>query len=139
MKQTLLQEKYPVYTLEVMKDETPYQDVDAIIDYLKDCVDQHPIANHICIFDHYAHTRALPNGEIAESIQAAKHIVFCFGTHLPNPQVMAVRPRSIGVVDEGHRFVISFLEAPMPLANNAMEAWVRALVNARETVPETPA
>jgi hypothetical protein len=132
MKQTLLQEKYPVYTLEVMKDETRYPDIDAIIDYLHNCVDEHPKAQFISTFDHYQHTSKLPGGEIAENIQAAKHLIFCFGTHLPNPQVMAVRPRSIGVVDEGHRFVVSFLEAPMPLANNAMEAWVRALVNADE-------
>jgi len=61
-------------------------------------------------------------------------IVFCFGTHLPNAQVMAVRPRSIGVVDQGDRFVISFLEAPMPLANNAMDAWVKAIADQRESV-----
>lgn len=71
---------------------------------------------------------ALPRGEIAEDILAAQHIVFCFGTHLPNAHVMAVRPRSIGVVEKADCFVISFLEAPMPLANNAMEAWVKAIV-----------
>ena len=129
MKQTLLQEKYPVYTLEVSKSETRYPDVDAIIDYLRDCVETHDIAALIGEFDHYAHTKALPMGEIAEEIQAAKHLVFCFGTKLPNAQVMAVRPRSIGVADLGDRFVLSFLEAPMPLANDAMEGWVKALVN----------
>jgi hypothetical protein len=128
MKQTLLQEKYPVYTLEVKKGESRYQSVDDIMDYLKTCVDQHPIARHIATFDHYDHTTAMPEGQIAADISAAKHIVFCFGTHLPNPQVMAVRPRSIGVVEQPDQFVVSFLEAPMPLANNAMEAWVRALV-----------
>ena len=45
---------------------------------------------------------------------------------------MAVRPRSIGVVDQGDRFVISFLEAPMRLANNAMDAWVKAIADKRE-------
>ncbi|KAA6185802.1 hypothetical protein F2Q65_07310 [Thiohalocapsa marina] len=129
MKQTLLQEKYPVYTLEVMKTETSHPDVDSILAYLRDCVEQHPVSRMIAEFDHYAHTSALPQGEIAPDIQAAKHIVFCFGTHLPNAQVMAVRPRSIGVVDQGDRFIISFLEAPMPLANNAMEGWVKALVD----------
>lgn len=129
MKQTLLQEKYPVYTLEAKKNETPYKDVDDIIGYLKTCVEDHPKARFISTFDHYRHTSEMPGGEIADGISAAKHIVFCFGTHLPNPQVMAVRPRSIGVVDQGDKFVVSFLEAPMPLANNAMEAWVRALVD----------
>ncbi|MGB5733993.1 MAG: DUF6858 family protein [Thiohalocapsa sp.] len=132
MKQTLLQEKYPVYTLEVAKSETSYSDVDGIIRYLHGCVDDHEISRFIAEFDHHAHTSALPQGEIAEGIVAAKHIVFCFGTHLPNAHVMAVRPRSIGVVEQGDRFVISFLEAPMPLANNAMEAWVKAIVDKRE-------
>jgi hypothetical protein len=128
MKQTLLQEKYPVYTLEVPKAESRCADVDAIIGHLRDCVEGHKVARMIGEFDHFTHTRGLPQGEIAPGILAAKHIVFCFGTHLPNPQVMAVRPRSIGVADMGDRFVISFLEAPMPLANNAMETWVRAIV-----------
>ncbi|MBK1648395.1 DUF6858 family protein [Rhabdochromatium marinum] len=133
MKQTLLQEKYPVYTLEAKKSEIRYQNVDDIIDYLKSCVDEHPKACFISTFDHYQHTRAMSGGEIADNIRAAKHILFCFGTHLPNPQVMAVRPRSIGVVDQGDRFVLSFLEAPMPLANNAMETWVRALIETADT------
>lgn len=132
MKQTLLQEKYPVYTLETPKNETIYKSVDDIIDYLKSCVDEHPKARFISVFDHYQHTSDMPDGEIAENIKAAKHIVFCFGTHLPNPHVMAVRPRSIGVVEQGDEFVVSFLEAPMPLANNAMESWVRALVSTNQ-------
>lgn len=129
MKQTLLQEKYPVYTLEVQKSETSHPDVDSIIGYLRRCIDEHPIARFIAEFDHLGHTRGLAEGHVADDIAEAKHVVFCFGTHLPNPQVMAVRPRSIGVVEQGERFVISFLEAPMALANNAMESWVRALVD----------
>jgi hypothetical protein len=132
VKQTLLQEKYPVYTLEVNKSETSYPDVDSIIAYLRRCIDEHSIARFIAEFDHLEHTRALPEGHIADDIEQAKHVVFCFGTHLPNPHVMAVRPRSIGVVDQGDRFVVSFLEAPMALANNAMESWVRALVDTAE-------
>jgi hypothetical protein len=40
---------------------------------------------------------------------------------------MAVRPRSIGVTEYADRFVINFLEPPMPPATEAMEAWVRGL------------
>jgi hypothetical protein len=47
---------------------------------------------------------------------------------------MAVRPRSNGVVEQTDRFVISFLEAPMPLANNVMEAWVKAIVRPQADV-----
>jgi len=133
MKQTLLQDKYPVYTLEVPKAESRFEDVDAILGHLRECVEGHKVARMIGEFDHHAHTSNLPEGDIAGDIRAAKHIVFCFGTHLPNPEVMAVRPRSIGVADLGDRFVISFLEAPMPLANNAMTAWVRAIVSEQVT------
>jgi hypothetical protein len=41
--------------------------------------------------------------------------------------VLAVRPRAIGVADMGDRFVLSFMEAPMQPANEAMEAWVKGL------------
>jgi hypothetical protein len=129
MKQTLLQEKYPVYTLELSKSETKYQNCDEIIAFFKACVDEHNVACYIAEFDHYAHTTALVEGEIEEGIIAAKNIVFCFGIKLPKAEMMAVRPRSIGVVEYEDRFVISFLEAPMPIANQAMESWAKALVD----------
>lgn len=129
MKNTLLNETYPVFSLELGKDETRLSSVDAIIDYLTVKVGEHPVAQFIAVFDHYAHTRSLPEGEIAPAITAAKNLVFCFGTKLPSPQVMAVRPRSIGVADIGDRFVITFMEAPMPPANQAMESWVLSLRN----------
>jgi hypothetical protein len=128
MKQTMLQEKYPVYTLDVSKDECRFNTVDEIVDYLKSRIEEHPAARFIAEFDHYAHTQALPNGEIAEDIRAAKNVVFCFGIQLPNPQVMAVRPRSIGVAELAGHFVLTFLEAPMKPANEAMEAWARGIV-----------
>ena len=60
----------------------------------------------------------------------AVDIVFCFGFAIPNPLVLAVRPRAIGIADLGERFVISFMEAPMVLANQAMRAWVMDLKDA---------
>ena len=63
-------------------------------------------------------------------IKAAMNVVFCFGHALPNPQVLAVRPRSIGIADLGSHFVISFMDAPMKPANDAMQAWALALRNA---------
>ena len=130
MKQTVLMEKYPVFELELPKSETTFQSVDAIIAHLKEKIDAHPVAAFIGIFDHYAHTKGLPEGQVAENIKDAKLIVFCFGTALPNPHVMAVRPRSIGVADLGDKFVINFMEPPMPIATQAMEAWVKGLRNA---------
>jgi len=127
MKQTLLQEKYPVYTLVLNKAECAYTSVDEIIAYLRERIEAHPVARYIATFDHYAHTRSLPDGVVDDEILAAQNIVFCFGLALPDPQVLAVRPRSIGVAERADDFVITFMEAPMPLANSAMEEWAKSL------------
>jgi hypothetical protein len=128
MKQSLLQEKYPVYTLELKKNETEYRSTDEIMDYLKTNIENHKVTCYIGEFDHYAHTTSLEEGSIQEGIIAAKNIVFCFGIALPKPEMLAVRPRSIGVAEYADRFVISFLEAPMSMANETMEKWVKATV-----------
>jgi len=129
MKQITVMEKYPVFTLEVGKNETSYKDVDAVLQYLKEKIDTHPVAVYIGEFDHYAHTNSLADGEVSEDIKDAKNIICCFGKKLPKPIVLAVRPRSIGVADMGDSFVVSFLEAPNPEANSAMEEWVKNIVN----------
>ncbi len=126
MKQTLLQEKYPVYVLELDKAETDHASVESIVDYLKARIAENPRVQFIGVFDHLAHTRRI-GGDIAPDIRAAVDVVFCFGYALPNPLVLAVRPRSIGVADVGDKFVISFMEAPMAPANQAMESWARGL------------
>jgi hypothetical protein len=127
MKQTILQEKYPVFVLELPKSETDCKSADEIIARLKADIDAHKVARFIAEFDHYSHTKELPEGQISPDILDAKNIVFCFGIALPNGEVLAVRPRSIGVAEFEDKFMISFLEAPMPVANMAMESWVRAL------------
>ena len=126
MKQTLLQEKYPVYVAEIDKAETSCQSVDEVVSYLKDKIAANPKVQFIGVFDHYAHTKRI-EGEINPDIKAAVDVIFCFGFALPNPQVLAVRPRSIGVADMGSKFVVSFMEAPMKPANEAMEAWAKGL------------
>jgi hypothetical protein len=128
MKQTLLQEKYPVFVAEIGKDETSRKSVDEVVSYFKDRIAEKERVQFIGVFDHYAHTKAI-GGEINPDIQAAVDVIFCFGFALPNPQVLAVRPRSIGVADLGDKFVVSFMEAPMKPANEAMEAWVQGLRN----------
>jgi hypothetical protein len=45
---------------------------------------------------------------------------------------MATRPKSIGVVELADRFVITFLEAPMPMANSIMESWVMSIGDRQE-------
>lgn len=124
----MLQEKYPVYVAEIDKAETTCQSVDDVVAYLKDRIAANPKVHFIGVFDHYAHTKRI-EGEINPEIKAAVDVIFCFGFALPNPQVLAVRPRSIGVADLGGKFVVSFMEAPMKPANEAMEAWARGLRN----------
>ncbi len=129
MKQIHFQEKYPVYKLEVEKSETSHASASEIIDYFKQKIEDHKITAFIGIFDHYTHTQSLPEGKIADEIKDAQNIVFCFGTAMPNAEVLAVRPRSIGVADMGDKYVISFLEAPMQIANDTMEEWAKEIVN----------
>jgi hypothetical protein len=129
MKQSLLQEKYPVFTLEVDKRETVFRSVDEIVGYLRTCIEEHRSARFIAVFDHYAHTKGLAEGYISNGILAAKNIVFCFGLTLPEPRALALRPRSIGVAETQTGFLITFMEAPMPIANQAIEEWAKAIRN----------
>lgn len=129
MKQLHFQEKYPITVVDVAKTETRYQSAAEIADYFKACIAATPRVSYIATFDHLAHTQAI-GGDIAPGISAAVNVIFCFGHALPNPQVLAVRPRSIGIADLGDRFVVSFMDAPMKPANDAMQAWALALRNA---------
>lgn len=130
MKQALLQERYPLFSLEIEKSETSYKSVKEIIAYLKSRIDEHKVAKFIAIFDHYEHTKSLEDGQVSEDILDGQNIIFCFGITLPEPQVMAVRPRSIGVVELQESFFITFMEAPMPVANVAMEEWAKSIKTA---------
>ena len=126
MKQALLQEKYPIFVTEIGKHETVYRSVDELAAYYQACIVDHPKAHFISVFDHYAHTRKI-DGPIVAGMTAAVEVVFCFGFAIPSPEMLAVRPRSIGIADMGETFVISFMEAPMPVANDTMTAWTRAV------------
>jgi len=128
MKQSLFNDKYPVFVAEIGKHETSFQSVPALVDYYKAKIAENPKVHFIAVFDHLAHTTKI-GGEIMPGLVAAVDIVFCFGFAIPNPQVLAVRPRSIGIAELADKFVISFMEAPMQPANQAMEAWTLALRN----------
>jgi hypothetical protein len=129
MKAMTVLEKYPVLTIEIEKNKTTYANIDEIFAYLREKINTHPIATYIGEFDHYAHTSALPEGSVADEIKAAKNLLCCFGKVLPKPEVLAVRPRSIGIADMGEYFAVSFMEAPNPDANKAMESWVKGIEN----------
>jgi len=127
MKQLLRLENFPVYTLEIEREETSYQSVDEIIAYFRERIDAHSYARFLAVFDHNAHTRSLPEGHIAEGILAAKNLVFCFGLTLPDAHSLATRPRTIGIAETERGFVVTFIEAPMPVVNAAMEDWAKGL------------
>jgi hypothetical protein len=127
MKQITVMEKYPVFTLEINKDETDHKSIDEIFVYLKEKIDAHPIATYIGEFDHHTHTSNLEVGEISPDILDAKNIICCFGKVLPKAEILAVRPRSIGVAELSDSFVVSFMEAPNIDANNAMVGWVKGI------------
>jgi len=130
MKQVLLQEKFPIFKLEIDKSETEYKSAQALVDHFKQLVDEHKVTRFIGEFDHYSHTRGLDGGEIADDIIDARTVVFCFGTKLPKAEMLAVRPRSIGIAETETGFMISFMEAPMAIANDTMETWVKGVVKA---------
>jgi len=138
MKQSLLHERYPLFVLRLERSEIRVQTIDGICDYFRDCIQRHRCGQFIAVFDHYAHTCELPDSEVASEILAAKNVLFCFGLTLPSPEILGLRPRSIGVTELADQFVISFMEAPMPLANAAMEDWALGLRTA-EPEPFAPA
>jgi hypothetical protein len=129
MKQMILQEKYPVFVLDINKNETHYKNVPEIIDFFKEKINSHPVCKYIGEFDHYDHTSSLEDGEINPEIKDCKLILFCFGNKLPNGKIPAARPRSISVTEYNDKFEIAFLEAPALIANEVMEGWVKELKN----------
>jgi len=127
MKQSTFKEKYPVWTLELKKDEVKQSSVKEILDYFKSKIDAHPVATFIATFDHYSHTKSLPEHKINPDIKDIQNIIFCFGKEIPSSKVGAVRPRSIGVCEMEDSFIIEFMEAPNEQAHNTMKEWAKAL------------
>lgn len=127
MEQKIFKEKYNIFEITYKKDELKYKSVDEIITALQVRIDAHPVTVFIAIFDQYKHTSSLEDGEINPNIKAAKNIIFCFGKELPTPEVLAVRPRSIGVCELEDSFVMNFMEAPNDTANKTMEEFVKSL------------
>lgn len=128
MKQVLLQEKFPIFKLEIDKSETEVNSAQDLVNHFKQIIDEHNVTRFIGEFDHYSHTKGLEGGKIANNIIDARNVVFCFGSKLPKAEMLAVRPRSIGIAETKTGFMILFMEAPMALANDTMEAWVKGVV-----------
>lgn len=127
MKHSLFKDKYPVFTLDIAKSSCRFDNVPAILSFLKSQIDAHPKAAFIATFDHLAHTKKI-EGEINPALLDVQNIILCFGMQLPGAEPVAVRPRSIGVTEFADKFVVNFMEAPNPVANDAMTVWVKQLV-----------
>ena len=127
MKKVIFKDRYPVYTTEIPKKETRFSSTDEIIKYLKEKIEKHCIASYITVFDHYSHTKCLSGHKILEGMIDAKNIIFCFGKEIPNPKILAVRPRSIGICEFSDKFEINFLEAPKEGLQKELEGWIEEL------------
>lgn len=129
MKEMIIQQSCPVFVEELAKSETNLTSIDEIIGYFKQKIDSDPNITYIAEFDHFSYTDSLPHGEIVPGILAAKNLVFCFGPKIPSPYMMALKPRSMGISETTDTFVITFLEAPLPLANETMRLWAESIKN----------
>ncbi|MBN1851247.1 MAG: efflux RND transporter periplasmic adaptor subunit [Pirellulales bacterium] len=124
LQRIMFQNKFPVRLREYNKDQLEFRTLDEVCQYFHDEIEKHPFARYIGTFDHYSHTMGLKDRVVDPSIIGAKNIIFCFGKILESPETLSVRPRSIGVCETESQWIISFLEAPSPVATETMERWV---------------
>ncbi len=128
MKKQQLQDVYPILSIEIKKEDCIKKTVKDILNTLKEKIDIHPVAQFITIFDYFSHTKKIDDSIILPTMTDAQIIIFCFGKKLENPLQLAVRPRSIGVVGDDEKFVISFLVSSNSVFNDTMERWVKNLI-----------
>ncbi|MEW8507518.1 MAG: DUF6858 family protein [Candidatus Thiodiazotropha sp.] len=128
MKQVVREIALPIFSIEMEFDECRFDSIEEIVSYIEAQVRKHRAVRYIATFDHLQHTTDLPEGIIAEDIEAAYNIVFCFGFSLQDSEQLATRPRSIGVCQYNGHISVTFVEAPMPVANALMEQWANSLL-----------
>jgi len=126
VKKSIFMEKYPVYSLELLKSEITISSAKEAVEYFKEKIKNHPVAEFIAVFDHYSHTKKL-NGPIMDGLLDAQNVVFCFGQAIPATKILAVRPRSIGICEFKDKIVIDFMETPKEELNTIMQEWVKSL------------
>jgi hypothetical protein len=117
---------YSVWVEEIAKVDTPCRDVDEITVALQACICHLGATALIGVFDHYGfNLRA--GAPLPMCMQDAKTILFCRGSLLLDPMLLALCPSAIGVADMGNRFVISFLDAPAVFPAETVGQWVEDL------------
>ncbi|MES9994378.1 MAG: DUF6858 family protein [Candidatus Thiodiazotropha sp.] len=128
MKQVVKEIALPIFSIEMEPAKCRFDSIEDIVSYFEEQVQKHRAARYIATFDHLQHTTELPEGMVAEDIEAAYNVVFCFGFSLQDAEQLATRPRSIGICQCNGQITISFVEAPMPVANALMEQWAKSLI-----------
>ncbi len=119
--------EYNIQTMEFDKSEARFATADEAIAFIKEQVDAHPMAGYIATFDHYTHTKNLPQSRIADDIVDVKMAIFCFGPDISVPQLAGIRPRSISVVEHTDKFTVTFMNAPAPFIQDTMTEWAMQL------------
>ncbi|MBN1393481.1 MAG: efflux RND transporter periplasmic adaptor subunit [Pirellulales bacterium] len=140
LQRLVFQGKFPVCSKTYDKTQSRFRTLEELCRYFQEKIEKHPFACYIGTFDQYAHTKQLSGGVVDPGIIGARNIIFCFGKKLECPEVLAVRPRSIGICETKSQFIITFLETPPLTAIETMEGWVceiakpvpSAKVNARQ-------
>ena len=121
MEHSLALGKFPIYSTIISKNK--FSNTQELIGYFKSQIENHPQVSYIATFDHYNHTKSI-GGDIPTEIKDIQNIIFCFGMQVPTIDIVAIRPRSIGVTEFEDRFVINFMEAPGAMPNKVMAEWV---------------
>jgi len=123
MQRITLEGGYPAWVEEIAKADTPWRDVDEIAAVLQGRIRRHSGSAFIGVFDHYGLNLRV-SAALPLDMQDAKTILFCPGTKLLDPLLLALSPCAIGVADMGNRFVISFLDSPVIFPTETLNQWV---------------
>lgn len=107
MKKLLLQEKLPIFVMEVDKSETELKPAQKVTNYFIQLIVDHKVSRLIGEFDYYRHPKGIAGGEMADNIIDTRNIVFCFGIKLSSAEVLAMRLRSIGIAETETGFILS--------------------------------
>ncbi len=126
MEKVLFKDRYPVYSMEILKENFSGNSIDDIIEHFKKHIQMHPIAEFITVFDNYAHTAKL-NGEISDHIKGAKNLLFCFGRTLKTTKDVSIRPRSIAICELENSFTVDFVDPPKETARGYIIEWCELL------------
>jgi len=128
MEKSIFMDKYPIYSMELKKDEISLKTTKELVEYFIQNIEKHPVATNIAVFDHFTHTKKL-DGKIDVKMLDAQNVIFCFGAALPNSKILAARPRSIGISEYEDKFNIDFIEAPNEKLTIVMREWVLDLTS----------